>query len=168
MGENGSKSRTTFLHGPMCKHLFSWIMTMLVEYEIREEKHGQSKTNSLKKEEAAHHHHSSSASHSPTHHRGKNGYNGNGNHSVDDDGGSSLGGGPSPTPYAMSTTPSSASPSPIPMLTKSSSGSNANGLDLNMTASEMRAKLAARKKDKMDPKNQNIDLKKKYDIIQTL
>lgn len=25
----------------MCKHLFSWIMTMLVEYEIREEKHGQ-------------------------------------------------------------------------------------------------------------------------------
>ncbi len=52
------------------------------------------------------------------------------------------------------------------MLTKA--GNHSNLLDLNMTAQEMRAKLAAKKKDKMDPKNQNIDLKKKYDIIQTL
>jgi len=37
-----------------------------------------------------------------------------------------------------------------------------------MTAQEMRALLAARKKDKLDPKAQNIDLRKKYDIIQTL
>jgi len=76
-----------------------------------------------------------------------------------DDDGSSYG--PSPTPPA-----SSASPSPVPMLKKS--GNSSNFLDLNMTAQEMRAKLAAKKKDKMDPKNQKIDLQKKYDIIQTL
>lgn len=80
---------------------------------------------------------------------------------ANEDDGSSLG--PSPTPPM---TTNSASPSPVPMLTKA--GNHSNLLDLNMTAQEMRAKLAARKKDKMDPKNQNIDLKKKYDIIQTL
>lgn len=70
--------------------------------------------------------------------------------------------GPSPTPPG-----SSASPSPTPMLQPSRMKS-ANGLDLNMTAQEMRAMLAARKKEKMDPKTQKMDLKKKYDIVQTL
>jgi len=82
----------------------------------------------------------------------------------DDDDGSSLGG-PSPTPPASSP---SASPSPVPMAIKPGFKSSNDFLDLNMTAQEMRAKLAAKKKDKMDPKNQKIDLKKKYDIIQTL
>jgi hypothetical protein len=65
--------------------------------------------------------------------------------------------GASPTPPG-----SSASPSPTPILIKT------NTLDLNMTAQEMRAMLAARKKEKLDPKNQKMDLRKKYDIIQTL
>lgn len=77
----------------------------------------------------------------------------------------SSSGGPSPTPPG-----SSASPSPTPILQPSRpmKSSNGNGLDLNMTAQEMRAMLAARKKEKMDPKTQKIDLKKKYDIVQTL
>jgi len=68
--------------------------------------------------------------------------------------------GPSPSPT------STATPSPTPVIT--SSKPSVGGLDLNMTAQEMRAKLAARKKEKVDPKNQKIDLQKKYQIIQTL
>jgi len=68
-----------------------------------------------------------------------------------------------------SPTPPTATPSPTPlnMMSSSSStkGSN-NSLDLNMSAQEMRAKLAARKK--FDPKKSQMDLRKKYDIIQTL
>lgn len=56
----------------------------------------------------------------------------------------------------------------------SSNGSTANGsaskegpkLNLNMTAAELRAQLAARKK--YDPKNDVCDLRKKYDIIQKM
>ncbi|CAL8082041.1 unnamed protein product [Orchesella dallaii] len=70
--------------------------------------------------------------------------------------------GASPTPPG-----SSASPSPTPMLQPTRTKAS-NGLDLNMTAQEMRAMLAARKKEKMDPKTQKIDLRKKYDIVQTL
>lgn len=40
------------------------------------------------------------------------------------------------------------------------------GLHLNMTAAEMRAKLMAKKK--YDPKNESVDLKKKYEIVQKL
>lgn len=40
------------------------------------------------------------------------------------------------------------------------------GLNLNLTAAEMRAKLQAKKK--FDPKNESVDLKKKFDIIQKL
>jgi membrane-associated protease RseP (regulator of RpoE activity) len=88
----------------------------------------------------------------------------NGGAYSNDEEGSSMG--PSPTPPT-----SSASPSPIPMLTKS--GTNArnqssNFLDLNISAKEMRDRLIARKKDKPDPKSQNIDWRKKYDIIQAL
>jgi DNA-binding transcriptional ArsR family regulator len=43
---------------------------------------------------------------------------------------------------------------------------SANELNLNMTASELRAKLAARKKH--DPKNDHIDIQKKYEIIDTM
>lgn len=39
-------------------------------------------------------------------------------------------------------------------------------LNLNLTAAEMRAKLLAKKK--FDPKNESVDLKKKFDIIQKL
>jgi Na(+)/H(+) exchange regulatory cofactor NHE-RF2 len=77
--------------------------------------------------------------------------------SMDDD---SMG--PSPTPPGSTASPS---PTPILMSSGSTKGSNSS-LDLNMTAQEMRAKLAARKK--FDPKNQKMDLRKKYEIIQTL
>uniref|UniRef100_A0A1B0CC53 Putative na+/h+ exchange regulatory cofactor nhe-rf1 n=1 Tax=Lutzomyia longipalpis TaxID=7200 RepID=A0A1B0CC53_LUTLO len=40
------------------------------------------------------------------------------------------------------------------------------GLNLQMTAAELRAKLAARKK--YDPKSESVDIKKKFDIIQKL
>ncbi|XP_055857844.1 Na(+)/H(+) exchange regulatory cofactor NHE-RF1 [Episyrphus balteatus] len=43
---------------------------------------------------------------------------------------------------------------------------NKPGLNLNLTAAEMRAKLLAKKK--FDPKNDSVDLKKKFDIIQKL
>lgn len=41
-----------------------------------------------------------------------------------------------------------------------------NKLNLDMTASELRAKLAQRKK--YDPKKDCLDFKKKYEIIQKL
>lgn len=40
------------------------------------------------------------------------------------------------------------------------------GLNLNMSAAELRAKLAAKKK--YDPKNDTVDLRKKYEIVQKL
>lgn len=40
------------------------------------------------------------------------------------------------------------------------------GLNLKMTAAELRAKLAAKKK--YDPKNDSVDLRKKYEIVQKL
>lgn len=40
------------------------------------------------------------------------------------------------------------------------------GLNLNMTAAELRAKLAAKKK--FDPKNDSVDLRKKFEIVQKL
>ncbi|CAD7094228.1 unnamed protein product [Hermetia illucens] len=48
----------------------------------------------------------------------------------------------------------------------STSSSTSGGLNLKMTAAEMRAKLQARKK--YDPKNDSVDLRKKFDIIQKL
>nr|CAD7446220.1 unnamed protein product [Timema bartmani] len=39
-------------------------------------------------------------------------------------------------------------------------------LNLNMTAKELRAQLASRKK--YDPKKESMDFKKKYDIVQKL
>lgn len=44
---------------------------------------------------------------------------------------------------------------------------NANaGLNLSMTAKELRAKLAAKKK--FDPRKESIDFKKKFDVVQKL
>ncbi|KAH8280561.1 hypothetical protein KR018_009938 [Drosophila ironensis] len=45
-------------------------------------------------------------------------------------------------------------------------GNRAGSLNLPLTAAEMRAKLASKKK--YDPKNENVDLKKKFEIIQKL
>ncbi|XP_073848020.1 uncharacterized protein [Musca autumnalis] len=53
----------------------------------------------------------------------------------------------------------SAAPAPAPTV-------KVGGLQLNMTAAEMRAKLMSRKK--YDPKNESVDLKKKYEIVQKL
>jgi hypothetical protein len=62
------------------------------------------------------------------------------------------------------------SPRPPP-----SNGSNSDTLDhnnrnstlnLNMTAKELRAQLASRKK--YDPKKESMDFKKKFDIVQKL
>lgn len=45
-------------------------------------------------------------------------------------------------------------------------GANSEGLNLKMTAAELRAKLAAKKK--YDPKSDTVDLRKKYEIVQKL
>ncbi len=42
----------------------------------------------------------------------------------------------------------------------------ASGLDLNMSAAELRARLAARKK--YDPKHDSMDLRRKHEIVQTM
>ncbi|XP_061400545.1 Na(+)/H(+) exchange regulatory cofactor NHE-RF1 [Musca vetustissima] len=56
---------------------------------------------------------------------------------------------------------STAAPAP-----SSTTTAKTGGLQLNMTAAEMRAKLLSRKK--YDPKNESVDLKKKYEIVQKL
>lgn len=48
----------------------------------------------------------------------------------------------------------------------SDGGGNGSKLDLNMTAKELRAKLAMKKK--YDPKKDSLDFKKKYEIVQKL
>uniref|UniRef100_A0A1A9WQM3 PDZ domain-containing protein n=1 Tax=Glossina brevipalpis TaxID=37001 RepID=A0A1A9WQM3_9MUSC len=90
---------------------------------------------------------------------------------------------PSATMAATNKIPANGSPketnnasSSISTTTTSSSSSsvNANGtgsikagsLQLPMTAAEMRAKLASKKK--YDPKNESVDLRKKYEIVQKL
>lgn len=45
-------------------------------------------------------------------------------------------------------------------------GTNSETLNLKMTAAELRAKLAAKKK--YDPKSDTVDLRKKYEIVQKL
>lgn len=80
----------------------------------------------------------------------------------------------SPTKAAMTTTTTPTESKKA--MNGSSNGSTANGssgaskegpkLNLNMTAAELRAQLAARKK--YDPKNDVCDLRKKYEIIQKM
>ncbi|GAB6022055.1 hypothetical protein CHUAL_006201 [Chamberlinius hualienensis] len=67
----------------------------------------------------------------------------------------------SSTPDSPSTPP--ISPTSSPAILSDSNGRPSN-LNLNMTASEMRALLANKKK--YDPKKENLDLKKKHAIIQ--
>ncbi|XP_016999440.2 Na(+)/H(+) exchange regulatory cofactor NHE-RF1 isoform X2 [Drosophila takahashii] len=55
---------------------------------------------------------------------------------------------------------------PITPPPPASGGNRAGSLNLPLTAAEMRAKLASKKK--YDPKNESVDLKKKFDIIQKL
>ncbi|XP_034103509.1 Na(+)/H(+) exchange regulatory cofactor NHE-RF1 [Drosophila albomicans] len=57
--------------------------------------------------------------------------------------------------------------SATPLTTATNTGTNrAGSLNLPLTVAEMRAKLASKKK--YDPKNESVDLKKKFDIIQKL
>jgi len=58
---------------------------------------------------------------------------------------------------------------PEPVKTPEQNGKSttkSSGLNLNMTAAELRAKLAAKKK--FDPKNDSVDLRKKFEIVQKL
>lgn len=50
--------------------------------------------------------------------------------------------------------------------TNNTNHENQNNLNLNMSAKELRARLALRKK--YDPKKDYLDIKKKYDIVQKL
>lgn len=59
--------------------------------------------------------------------------------------------------------------SPEPVKSPEQNGTSttkSHGLNLNMTAAELRAKLAAKKK--FDPKNDSVDLRKKFEIVQKL
>lgn len=62
--------------------------------------------------------------------------------------------------------------SPVPSVTTTNHQNNVSpshakeGLNLNMTAAELRAKLAAKKK--FDPKTDPVDLRQKFEIIQKL
>jgi len=71
---------------------------------------------------------------------------------------------PSVTPEPKSNgTPepkSNGTPAPV------SPAATSNGLNLNMTAQEMRQRLASRKK--RDPKQESLDARKKYEIIQSM
>lgn len=77
---------------------------------------------------------------------------------------------PSPKPSATTTTTTTknannASPKPRPA-SNNNNAYNSSGLNLNMSAAEMRAKLASKKK--ADPRRESVDLKKKYEIIQNM
>lgn len=82
----------------------------------------------------------------------------------------------SPTKAAMTMATTTTPTESKKAMNGSSNGSTANGssgaskegpkLNLNMTAAELRAQLAARKK--YDPKNDVCDLRKKYEIIQKM
>ncbi|SPP74955.1 Na(+)/H(+) exchange regulatory cofactor NHE-RF1 [Drosophila guanche] len=64
---------------------------------------------------------------------------------------------------AVAATPTATTTTAAPM---SASGNRAGSLNLPLTVAEMRAKLASKKK--YDPKNESVDLKKKFEIIQKL
>lgn len=70
---------------------------------------------------------------------------------------------------SMTASPKSGTtPTPEPVKTPEQNGKSTKtpGLNLNMTAAELRAKLAAKKK--FDPKNDSVDLRKKFEIVQKL
>lgn len=57
-------------------------------------------------------------------------------------------------------------PEPVKAPEQNGKSTKSPGLNLNMTAAELRAKLAAKKK--FDPKNDSVDLRKKFEIVQKL
>lgn len=57
-------------------------------------------------------------------------------------------------------------PEPVKAPEQNGTSTKSHGLNLNMTAAELRAKLAAKKK--FDPKNDSVDLRKKFEIVQKL
>lgn len=57
-------------------------------------------------------------------------------------------------------------PEPVKTPEQNGTSTKSHGLNLNMTAAELRAKLAAKKK--FDPKNDSVDLRKKFEIVQKL
>lgn len=70
---------------------------------------------------------------------------------------------------SMSASPSSGNnrtPEPVKTPEQNGTSTKSHGLNLNMTAAELRAKLAAKKK--FDPKNDSVDLRKKFEIVQKL
>lgn len=70
---------------------------------------------------------------------------------------------------SMTASPQSATnrtPEPVKTPEQNGSATKSHGLNLNMTAAELRAKLAAKKK--FDPKNDSVDLRKKFEIVQKL
>lgn len=81
---------------------------------------------------------------------------------------------PTPTPTKATTTTTSSSssspastPAPTPAPSVASNNAyNSSGLNLNMSAAEMRAMLARKKK--ADPRKDTLDLRKKYEIIQNM
>jgi len=70
------------------------------------------------------------------------------------------------TPDSHSPSPTTLTPPRTPTNGTSNGASNGKGLNLNMSASEMRALIAQRKK--YDPKKENLDVRKKYNIIQEM
>ncbi|XP_071545754.1 uncharacterized protein [Panulirus ornatus] len=72
---------------------------------------------------------------------------------------------PAPTPApAPVPAPTAAKPATKPLA--SNNTYNSSGLNLNMSAAEMRAMLARKKK--ADPRKDTVDLRKKYEIIQNM
>ncbi len=59
-------------------------------------------------------------------------------------------------------------PSPVPEISRSDSDrTDWDGLDLNLTAKEMRMRIGSKKKK--DPRrDERMDMRKKFEIIQTL
>jgi len=57
-------------------------------------------------------------------------------------------------------------PSPVPLNRSDSDRTDWDGLNLSLTAREMRERIGSRKKS--DPRREKLDMRKKYEIIQTL
>ena len=57
-------------------------------------------------------------------------------------------------------------PSPVPLNRSDSDRTDWDGLNLSLTAREMRERIGSKKKT--DPRRDKLDMRKKYEIIQTL
>ena len=57
-------------------------------------------------------------------------------------------------------------PSPVPLNRSDSDRTDWDGLNLSLTAREMRERIGSKKK--ADPRRDKLDMRKKYEIIQTL